>query len=192
MNYFLHQNDVTVDLKSNTATFHNNLSESWKITLLDTGLNTMTGGRIKKAKQYLTEPFMLTYGDGLCDVNINHLLDFHTGHGKIVSMTSVQPEGRFGLIKIADENSVSSFNEKVKGDGGWINGGYFICQPEMLDYISDDQTIFERVPLEKLAEEKQLQALKHSGFWKCMDTLRDKRELEEMWNNSNAPWKVWK
>ncbi len=192
-NYFLHQSDVTIDLSNNKMEVHNNSSEPWKVTLIDTGLHTMTGGRIKQAKDYIgNEPFLLTYGDGVADVNINDLVEFHKSHGKKITMTAVQPEGRFGILKIEPDNRVTSFVEKPKGDGAWINAGFFVCQPEVLDYISDNQTVFEKEPLEKLAFEGELYTFHHEGFWKCMDTLRDKTKLNELWDTNKATWKIWK
>jgi len=191
-NYFLHQSDVTFDLSSGKMEVHRNDSEPWKVTLLDTGEHTMTGGRIKRAGAIINnEPFMLTYGDGVCDINIKELADFHQQHKRLVTMTSVQPEGRFGALEIAADDVVTSFREKPKGDGAWINGGYFVCQPEVLNYIDGDDTVFEREPLENLAREKQLVTYRYNGFWKCMDTLRDKVQLNEMWNTGNAKWKSW-
>lgn len=192
-NYFLHQSDVTIDLQNNKMEVHSNASEPWKVTLLDTGLDTMTGGRIQQAKRFVeNETFMLTYGDGIADVNITELLNFHKSHGKTLSMTAVQPEGRFGALNIENEISVTRFLEKPKGDGHWINGGFFVCEPSLFDYLSEDSTtIFEQAPLENLANDRELSAYKHNGFWKCMDTLRDKKELEMLWQSSHAPWKVW-
>jgi len=191
-NYFLHQSDVTFDLSSGKMEVHRNDSEPWKVTLLDTGEHTMTGGRIKRAGAIINnEPFMLTYGDGVCDITIKELADFHQQHKRLVTMTSVQPEGRFGALEIAADDVVTSFREKPKGDGAWINGGYFVCQPEVLNYIDGDDTVFEREPLENLAREKQLVTYRYNGFWKCMDTLRDKVQLNEMWNTGNAKWKSW-
>ena len=190
-NYFLHQSDVTIDLATGKMDVHRNESEPWKVTLLDTGQETMTGGRIKRAAGVVNnETFMLTYGDGLCDINIKDLVNFHKQHKKLITMTSVQPEGRFGALEIMGENVVTSFREKPKGDGSWINGGFFVCQPEVINYIAGDNTVFEKEPLETLAEEKQLVTYKHSGFWKCMDTLRDKTQLNEMWSSGHAKWKV--
>jgi glucose-1-phosphate cytidylyltransferase len=191
--YFLHMADITVDLTSNTITHHINHAEPWKITLIDTGLDTMTGARIKKVQDYVgRSPFMLTYGDGVADVNILHLLDFHIKHGKYITMTSVQPEGRFGSLQINDEYKVCSFQEKPKGDGSWINGGFFICEPEVFDYIPDgENTIFEREPLESLTKAGQLYTFKHTGFWKPMDTQRDKNQLEELIEKNAAPWIKW-
>ena len=192
-NYFLHQSDVTIDMSNGNMEVHNNSSEPWKVTLLDTGLNTMTGSRIKRAKAHIgNEPFMLTYGDGVADININDTLKFHKQHGRLVTMTSAQPEGRFGALNINENNQVSMFKEKPKGDGSWINAGYFICQPEVLDYIGNgDSVVFEQDPLKKLAEDGQIYTYKHRGFWMPMDTLRDKIFLNEMCKNKNATWMVW-
>jgi len=194
-NYFLHQSDVTFDLATNHMEILNSQSEPWKVTILDTGLNTMTGGRIKRAEKFLgNAPFFLTYGDGVSNVNIHKLHEFHKNHGKLVTMTAVQPEGRFGAIKLDDaDDHVTEFMEKPKGDGAWINGGFFICEPGIFDYIKDgDQTIWERNALEDIARNDELFAFKHLGFWKPMDTLRDKMQLEELWNNNDAQWKVWR
>jgi glucose-1-phosphate cytidylyltransferase len=194
-NYFLHQSDVTIDLSNNEMQIHNNQSEPWKVTLVDTGLNAMTGARIKKAKQYIdNEPFLLTYGDGVGNINIQETLDFHKQHGKLLTMTSVQPDGRFGALNIdQNTNQVSEFQEKPKGDGSWINAGYFVCQPEILDYIdSGDGVIFEQEPLKKLAKDGQIHTYQHDGFWMPMDSLRDKNELNKLWKDKQAPWKVWK
>jgi glucose-1-phosphate cytidylyltransferase len=191
-NYFLHQSDVTIDIKNNQTEILNNQSEPWKVTLIDTGLNTMTGGRIKRAAKYIgNEPFMLTYGDGVSSVNIPELVHFHKSKGKLVTMTSAQPEGRFGSLVLNDNNEVLQFQEKIKGDGNWINAGFFVCEPGVINYLKDDSTIFEREPLETLANEKQLITYKHSGFWKPMDTLRDKNELEDMIEQKSAPWMLW-
>ncbi len=191
-NYYLHNSDVTIDTANQTMEIHNNYSENWKITLLDTGLHTMTGGRVKRAKDFIgNQPFMLTYGDGVSDVNLKELLEFHKSHGNKITMTSIQPEGRFGALKIEGDNKISSFLEKPKGDGAWINGGFFVCEPSVLNYIQNDETIFEREPLERLAQEGELYSFKHEGFWKCMDTLRDKNQLNEMWDNGKAKWKSW-
>jgi glucose-1-phosphate cytidylyltransferase len=190
--YFLHMSDMTIDLSTNTMTNHNSTAEPWKVTLIDTGVDTMTGGRIKRAQQYIgNEPFMLTYGDGVADININDLVKFHHSHGKLVTMTSVLPEGRFGALNIENSSMVSSFQEKPKGDGSWINGGFFVCQPEVFNYITDDRTIFEREPLEKLASHKELYTFKHNGFWKPMDTQRDKNMLEELIKTNKASWIKW-
>ena len=189
-NYFLHQSDVTIDLSDNSIKIHQNKSEPWKVTLLDTGLNTLTGGRIKRAKDYIgNDDFLLSYGDGLSDVDITRTVEFHRSHNKIVTMTSVQPAGRYGALTIEDDKSVSSFKEKPRGDGAWINGGYFVCKPEVLNYIDGDMTIFEQKPLSNLAKDQELMSFKHDGFWGCMDTLRDRVALCELWDNDKAPWK---
>lgn len=191
--YYLHMSDVTFDFKSNNEMIvHNNKSEPWKVTLIDTGLNTMTGGRIKRIQSYIgDEPFMLTYGDGVSDVNINELLNFHNAHGKIATLTAIQPGGRFGVLDIESNNNVLRFKEKMVEDGGWINGGFMILNPEIFEYIEGDASVFERYPLETIASKGQLMAFKHHGFWQCMDTLRDKEHLESLWNSGKAPWKVW-
>lgn len=192
-NYFLHQNDITIDLKNNNMEILHNASEPWKVTLIDTGLNSMTGSRIKKAKQYVGgEPFMLTYGDGVSDINIDKLVAFHKSHGKAITMTSVQPEGRFGALNIQNDFQVTHFKEKPKGDGGWINGGFFICEPKIFDYIDDGEDIvFEQAPLQDLASNGEIFTYKHHGFWKPMDSLKDKNDLNKLWENGEAPWKVW-
>ena len=192
-NYFLHMSDVTIDMNSNSIEYHTSKAEPWKITLLDTGLNTMTGGRIKRAKDYINnEPFLLTYGDGIADINILDLINTHKKYGKTITMTTVQPEGRFGSLNINNDNLIDSFLEKPKGDGSWINGGFFVCEPEVLDYITEgEQTIFERTPLENLAKEGKMVSYKHPGFWKPMDTLRDKIQLEDMIKLGTAPWMKW-
>jgi glucose-1-phosphate cytidylyltransferase len=194
-NYYLHQSDVTIDLATNNIKYFNNSSEPWKVTLLDTGVNTMTGGRILRAKEFIgDEPFLLTYGDGVADINIDSLINFHNQHKKLITMTTVKPEGRFGAIKISDNDAaVDEFLEKPKGDGNWINGGYFVCNPKVLDYIEGgDSTIFEQGPLAKLTQDKELYAFKHHGFWQPMDTLREKNKLEELIENKKAPWITWK
>jgi glucose-1-phosphate cytidylyltransferase len=172
---------------------HNNSSEPWKITLLDTGLNSMTGGRIKRAQKFIgDEPFMLTYGDGVGDINIKELVEFHKSHGKSMTMTSAQPDGRFGALDIDTDNKVKEFKEKPKGDGSWINAGFFVCEPKVFDYITGgDSTVFEQEPLKNLAKDGEIFTYKHKGFWMPMDTLRDKKKLNEMWNNNNASWKIW-
>lgn len=191
-NYFLHMADVTFDMKKNQMEVHNQKAEPWKVTLVDTGLNTMTGGRIKRIEEYIDEEsFMVTYGDGLSDVNIKDLVSFHKKHGKTGTMTAVQPSGRFGAIELEKNGVINSFKEKPKGDGAWINGGFFIFSKNIFKYIDGDSTVFEREPLENLAKDKQLVAYKHSGFWKPMDTLREKTEMETMWEENKAPWKVW-
>lgn len=191
-NYYLHNSDVTIDTDKKSIEVHSNYSEKWKITMLETGLDTMTGGRVKRAKDYIgNETFMLTYGDGVSDVDLKALFTFHKQHGQKITMTSIQPEGRFGALKIEESNRISSFLEKPKGDGAWINGGFFVCEPDVLNYILNDETILEKGPLEQLAKEGQLYSFKHEGFWKCMDTLRDKNQLNEMWASGKAKWKSW-
>jgi glucose-1-phosphate cytidylyltransferase len=192
-NYFLHKSDITVDLKNNKVIFYETDAEPWTITLVDTGVNSMTGGRVKRIQKYIgNEPFFLTYGDGLSDVNISELLETHKNANKYLTVTGVQPNGRFGALNLSPKNEVLSFLEKPKGDGAWINGGFFVCQPEVFNYISNDETVFEKDPMESLAKEGQMQAYLHHGFWKPMDTLRDKVELEELWClNDKTPWKKW-
>ena len=192
-NYYNHMSDMTIDMTTNTITHLKNHAEPWKVTLVDTGLNTMTGGRIKRVQKYIgNKPFMLTYGDGVGDVNIKELVDYHKKHGKAITMTAVQPEGRFGSLQIDENEKVKFFQEKPKGDGSWINAGFFVCEPKVLDYISnDDKVIFERDPLENLAKDNELYTFKHKGFWKPMDTLRDKTQLEEMIDSGTASWKKW-
>jgi glucose-1-phosphate cytidylyltransferase len=191
-NYFLHKSDVTINLGDNSIEVHDSQAEPWKITLVDTGIDSMTGGRIKRIKQHIgNEPFMLTYGDGVSNVNITELVAFHKKNAKLCTVTSVQPSGRFGALDISDKNGVKSFLEKPKGDGSWINGGFFVCQPEVFEYIEGDATIFEKGPMEKLALDGEMMAYLHHGFWKPMDTLRDKFELEENWANNKAAWKIW-
>lgn len=191
--YYLHRSDITFDFSNNNAlTIHNNVAEPWKVTVVDTGLNTMTGGRIKRIKQYLeNETFMLTYGDGVCDIDLQQLLKFHKTHKKLATITAIQPGGRFGMIEITENNIIDNFAEKRKEDGGWINAGFMIIEPKVINYISDDLTSFEKEPLEHLAMEKELVAFKHNGFWQCMDTLRDKMYLERLLEKGQAPWKVW-
>ena len=189
--YFLHTSDITFDLEENRMEVHNKSAEPWRVTLIDTGLNTMTGGRIKRIGSFLEDaPFMLTYGDGVSDVNLDSLLSFHKKEGKLATITAVKPEGRFGVMDV-DENLVRSFREKKSIDSGWINGGFMVMEPQVLDYIEGDSTVLEQEPLEKLACCGQLSAYRHEGFWKCMDTMRDKSQLEEMWAKQNAPWKIW-
>jgi len=192
-NYFLYMADVTIDLGNNSIEVHNAKAEAWKVTLVDTGLYTQTGGRIKRIKPYVgNETFMLTYGDGVANINIKELLEFHKSHGRYATITAVQPPGRFGGLVLNGGDEVLSFREKPKGDGAWINGGFFVLEPEIFDYIKGDEVPWEREPLETLAKEGQLMAYKHRGFWQCMDTLRDKNYLENLWNSGKAPWKVWK
>ena len=194
-NYFLHMSDVTFDFTNNTNRMrvHNTSTEQWKVTVADTGLYTMTGGRIKRISKYLDEdePFMLTYGDGVADVDMNALLSFHKSHGKLATMTVVNAGQRFGVIKMGKENTISSFREKKDSDGNPINGGYMVLDPKVIDYIDDDNTVFEKSPLENLAKEGQLMGYMHDGFWQCMDTQRDKDNLEKIWLSGQAPWKKW-
>lgn len=192
-NLFLHNSNVTFDLSNNKMEVHNSTSEKWKVTLVDTGNDTMTGGRIKRIQPYVNnETFMLTYGDGVSDVNIEELMKTHKKNGKYATVTAVQPSGRFGALGINSSNGVESFFEKPKGDGSWINGGFFVCEPKVFDYIGDDSTIWEQGPLENLAKDNQLVAYKHTGFWKPMDTLKDKQDLNEYWEKDTAEWKIWK
>lgn len=191
-NYYRHLSDMTIDLANNDVTYHKNSAEPWKVTLVDTGLNSMTGGRIKRVKEYVgEETFMLTYGDGLSDININELVKFHNSHEGAITMSAVQPDGRFGSLQIDEKEQVINFTEKPKGDGAWINGGFFVCDSKVFDYLEDDATIFEKKPLENLANDGELFSFKHKGFWKPMDMLRDKIELEELWDSGKAPWKNW-
>lgn len=190
--YFLHTSDLTFDIANNKMTVHNNSAEPWKVTLVDTGLNTMTGGRIKRVKDYIgKETFMLTYGDGVADVNLQEELRFHREHGKKMTITAINVDQRFGVLDINDNGIVESFREKKGNDGGIINGGFMICEPEIMEYLTDDTTIFEKKPVETLAKEGQLMAYRHDGFWQCMDTQRDKIKLEKLWAAGNAPWKIW-
>ena len=192
-NYFLHLSDVTIDLLKGSMEVHKNSSEPWKVTLLDTGLHSMTGARIKKAQSIIgNNTFMLTYGDGVADININKLIDFHKKHGKILTMTSAQQDGRFGALNISETDQVQEFKEKPKGDGGWINAGYFVCNPEIFDYIDQKSTtIFEQGPLINLAKDGEIFTYKHKNFWMPMDSLRDKKRLNDLWNSDNAAWKKW-
>ena len=192
-NYFLHQSDVTIDLQANNMQIHNNTSEPWKVTLLDTGLHSMTGGRIKRAQDFIGDsPFMLTYGDGVSNIDVNALVEFHKTHGKAMTMTSVQPDGRFGALNIQENHQVTEFLEKPKGDGNWINAGFFVCEPKVFDYITEgDGTVFEQEPLRNLARDGEMFTYQHHGFWKPMDTLRDKIKLNQMWDEGKAEWKVW-
>lgn len=190
--YFLHTSDVTFDLTNNSMEVHNNYSEPWKVTLVDTGLNTMTGGRIKRIQSYIgDEPFMLTYGDGVCDVDLDNLLDFHKGHGKTATMTTVNIAQLKGVLDINEENVVNSFREKAETDASLINGGFMVLNPEIFSYIKDDATILEQEPLQKLAQEGQLMSFHHNGFWQCMDTQREMKKLEDLWQSGKAPWKIW-
>lgn len=191
--YFLHESDVTFDFKSqNERLIHHHSAEPWTVTLVNTGLETMTGGRVKRIRQYIgNEPFMLTYGDGVSNVNIKELVAYHKAHGKLATVTSLQPLGRFGALDLAEDNTVHGFQEKPNGDGAWINAGFFVMEPEVFDYVAGDATVLEKEPLENLAKDGQLVAYKHSGFWQPMDTLRDKNYLEELWKSGKAPWRVW-
>ncbi|WP_343304434.1 glucose-1-phosphate cytidylyltransferase [Chitinophaga niabensis] len=190
-NYFLHQADVTIDLNDNSLKIHDSQAEPWKITLVETGKDSMTGGRVKRIQKYTDgQPFMLTYGDGVADIDIKALVDFHQKNKPSLTVTAVQPSGKFGALNI-DNDKVISFMEKPKGDGHWVNGGFFVCEQDIFNYIKDDSTIWEREPIENIAHEGKMAAFKHDGFWKPMDTLRDKIELEESWNNNTAQWKKW-
>ncbi len=193
VNYYQRYADLTVDMATNTVTVHKTRQEPWKVTMLYTGQDTMTGGRIKKAQNYIdNEPFLLTYGDGVSDLDIADTVRSHQKSGKLISMTAVKPSGRFGALTIDAQDSITSFVEKPKGDGAWINGGFFVCQPEVMNYISTDPgEIFERAPLEKLAKENQIHAYKYEGFWQPMDTLKDKMYLTDLWMSGKAPWKKW-
>ncbi len=192
-NYLLHQADVTIDVRNNQIEMHQNKAEPWKVTLVETGLNTMTGGRIKRIQPYIGDnDFFLTYGDGVSDVDITKSLEFHKKHGKLATMTAVQPPGRFGALDMDDNDQVQRFREKPKGDQAWINGGFFVLSPKVFDYITEgDPTVFEQKPLEKLATDNELVAFKHDGFWQSMDTLRDRNNLDGMWTGGNPPWKLW-
>ncbi len=191
-NYFIHNSDITFDLKSNKMEIHQNSTEPWKVTVVDTGEETMTGGRLKRIKSYLEpgENFCFTYGDGVSDVNIRETIEFHKSHGKLSSITAVQPPGRYGALMMRGSR-VESFLEKPKGDGGYINGGFFILNSQVVNYVESDSTIWEKEPMEKLAAEGQMEAYVHNGFWQAMDTLRDKKYLEELWSSGKAPWKLW-
>ena len=191
--YFLYTSDVTFDLCKNEMIVHNNCCENWKVTLVNTGLNTMTGGRIKRIQEYIgNETFMVTYGDGVSDINIKKLLEFHKKHGKIGTITAINIGQRFGVLVTDENNNIKSFREKNNNDGEIINGGYMVFNSEIFNYLTNgDETVLEKEPLENLAKDNQLVAYRHNGFWKCMDTQRDKKQLEEMWNSGNAKWKVW-
>lgn len=192
-NYHLHKSDVTFDLGTRSMLVHKNGAEDWKVTLLETGENTMTGGRIKKAKDHLgKETFLLTYGDGVSDVDINKLVEFHNSNKTLATVTAIQPGGRFGVLSFRGNSPrVAGFREKDQSDGGWINGGFMVLEPEVLDLIDDDSTVFEQTPMKRLAAMGKLQAYFHNGFWQCMDTLRDKNLLESLWTAGKAPWKIW-
>jgi len=190
-NYFLHSSDITFDLSCNSIEVHNHKCEQWKVTIVDTGENTMTGGRVKRVRPYLNgETFLLTYGDGVADIDITETIAFHRKKRKLATVTAVRTPGRFGLLNL-DTDHVKGFEEKPHGESGWINGGFFVVEPEALDYIDGDSTMWEREPMENLVGANQLAAYKHHGFWQCMDTLRDKTRLEELWNSGKAPWMVW-
>lgn len=191
--YFLHKSDITFDFRNgDQRIIHNHCAEPWQVTLVDTGLETMTGGRVKKVRNYVgNEPFMLTYGDGVADLDISKLVEFHKAHGKLGTVTAALPSGRFGALDLTEEDSVRSFIEKPKGDGSWVNAGFFVLQPQIFDYIDGDDITLEQEPLENLARDAELVAYKHYGFWQPMDTLRDKTRLESLWNSGKAPWKVW-
>ncbi|QDS87756.1 Glucose-1-phosphate cytidylyltransferase [Rosistilla ulvae] len=191
-NYPLHMSDMTWDYRTNTVEVHQNHVEPWRVTVIDTGLETMTGGRLKRIRQHVgDETFLMTYGDGLADIDIQASIRFHRAHGKLATVTATQPSGRFGRLAIGNDTRVSAFQEKPTGDGGWINGGFFVLEPETLDFIEGDLTIWEREPLEQLAMRGELSAYKHSGFWMPMDTLRDKQSLEQKWEELDCPWRVW-
>ncbi|RFP09848.1 glucose-1-phosphate cytidylyltransferase [Duganella sp. BJB488] len=191
-NYFLHTSDVTFDLQQNSMEVHERHAEPWRVTLIDTGADTLTGGRLKRVRKHLEneEAFCFTYGDGVADIDITASIAFHKQHGKLATMTAVQPPGRFGAVEI-DGQRIVSFMEKPQGDGAWINGGYFVLSPKVIDYISDDATIWEKEPMENLAKDGQMDAYRHHGFWQPMDTLRDKIHLEDLWESGKAPWKRW-
>ncbi len=191
-NYFLHTSDITFDIKNNSMKVHQQYAEPWKVTLVDTGENTMTGGRLKRIKNFVQDEdaFCFTYGDGVSNIDISQSVSFHKAHGKLGTMTAVQPPGRFGAIDI-DGQRIVSFKEKPQGDGNWINGGYFVLSPKVIDYITSDNTIWEREPMENLARDNQIDAFHHHGFWQPMDTLRDRLLLEELWEGGQAPWKKW-
>jgi len=194
MHYFLHNSDITIELGTNKLDVHYTNTESFKVTLVDTGLSTKTAGRLKKVQRYVgDEDFMLTYGDGVADIDLNALLKFHQSHGKIATVTAVQPEARFGGMELGADGVIKSFKEKPKGDGKWINGGFFVLQPRVFDYLKGDMEniMWEDDPMEELTRDRQLVAYKHNGFWKCMDAMRDKLELETLWQNNQAKWKVW-
>lgn len=193
-NYFLHMSDVTFDLANNSMVVHERHAEDWKVTLVDTGVESMTGGRLKQIKEYVKKEkaFCFTYGDGVGDINIPELIKFHENHGKLATLTSVVPPSRFGVLKINKDNRITSFKEKPREEGGRINGGFFVLSPKVMELIEDSNTTWEAEPLEILAKRRELLAFNHDGFWQPMDTLRDKHKLEELWQSGKAPWKVWK
>lgn len=192
-NYFLHQSDVTIDLASNTLQMHHSVAEPWRVTLVDTGTHTQTGGRLLRVKEYIdNEPFLLTYGDGVADVDIKALLQAHRRHGKTVTLTAVRPEGRFGILDVTPEGRITNFAEKPRQEHAWINGGFFVCEPKLLEYLQQgDATTLEKEPLSQLAQEGELFCYRHAGFWQCMDTPRDKSQLQSMWESGRVPWQVW-
>ncbi|GAB4326288.1 MAG: glucose-1-phosphate cytidylyltransferase [Leptolyngbyaceae cyanobacterium] len=192
-NYFLRMSDVTFDMRSNQMDVHNGNAEPWRVTLVDTGESTMTGGRLRRVREHIgNDTFCFTYGDGVSDVNITDVIRFHKEQGTLATLTAVQPPGRFGAIALGQgQTKIQSFHEKPEGDGAWVNGGYFVLEPEVIDYIAADSTTWEREPLQKLAQSNQLSAYRHAGFWQPMDTLRDKNYLEDLWKNGKAPWKIW-
>jgi glucose-1-phosphate cytidylyltransferase len=191
-NYSLHTSDVTIDIQSNKIEVHKKNSEDWQITLVDTGEDTLTGGRILRIKNYIDDDFLLTYGDGLANVNIKKLIQFHKSSKKLATMTAVQPLGRFGIIEINNKtNLIDNFFEKPKGDGSWINGGFFVLKKNIFKFLKDDSTVWEKEPLEQLSKKKELCAFRHDGFWYAMDTMRDKNYLDHLWNSKKAPWKLW-
>ncbi|HET9955510.1 MAG TPA: glucose-1-phosphate cytidylyltransferase [Polyangiaceae bacterium] len=192
-NYFLHMSDVTFDLRNNTLEVHRNQAEPWRVTIVDTGSNTMTGGRIKRVAPYVgNETFLLTYGDGVADLDVQASIAFHRAQGRAATLTAAQPPGRFGQLGISPNHEVHAFEEKPRGEGGWINGGFFVLEPSIFDFISGDETVWEREPLQALARTGQLSAYKHDGFWACVDTLRDRNYLEALWSADKAPWKTWR
>ena len=191
--YFLHTSDVTFDLANNRMEVHNNYAEPWKVTLVDTGLNTMTGGRVKRIQPYIgDEPFMLTYGDGVCNVDLKGLVEFHKSHGKTATITTVSIDQQKGVLDIGPDNTIRSFREKAASDGAIINGGFMVLNPEVFSYLKDDTTVFEQEPMTRLAAAGQLMSFYHDGFWQCMDTQREMQLLETLWQSGNAPWKIWK
>jgi len=192
-NYFLHQSDVTFCMKDNSMQVHQNNSEPWTVTLVDTGENTMTGGRLKRVRDYVKdeEAFCLTYGDGVGNIDITRLIQFHKAHGKQATLTATRPPGRYGALKIGLDNSIEHFQEKPDGDGSWINGGFFVLSPNVIERIEQDSTTWEREPLDGLAKDRELVAFKHEGFWQPMDTLREKNLLNDLWDSGKSPWKIW-
>ena len=192
-NYFLHMSDVTFDMRKNSMAVHHKKAEPWEVTLVDTGENSMTGGRLKRVRDYVSDETFcfFTYGDGVADVDVTSLIAHHRAHGRLGTVTAVQPPGRYGALNLGDDMTVRGFQEKPQGDGGWINGGFFVLEPDVIERIDDDSTIWEQGPLRSLAADGQLTAYHHTGFWQPMDTLRDRNQLEELWVQAKAPWKVW-